>query len=100
MRYLSWNCRGIRNSRTVQELRKLVKQEDPDLIFLMETKVETKQIDWLKMGLGMYGCAVDCVGLSGGLALLWKKDRDVTIQSLSRSHIDATVKAGDAGPKW
>lgn len=34
---------------------------------------------------------VDPVGRSGGLALLWKDDREVLIQNYSLRHISATI---------
>lgn len=34
---------------------------------------------------------VDCVGKSGGLALLWQNEAGVDIQNFSRRHINATV---------
>ena len=39
--------------------------------------------------------AVDCVGRSGGLLLLWKKEWDVMVRSFSRGHIDAEVVSPD-----
>lgn len=42
---------------------------------------------------------IDCVGKSCGLALLWKGDLCVSIQSFSNNHIDALVKEGDR-PEW
>jgi len=44
---LSWNCRGLGNLSAVRALKRLVKDEDPDILFLSETKrkaVEMKSI--------------------------------------------------------
>lgn len=38
----------------------------------------------------------DCVGKSGGLALLWNSETDIRVLAYSRSHIEAFVK-GDNG---
>jgi hypothetical protein len=43
--------------------------------------------------------AVDSVGTSGGLALFWKREVDVTLQSYSEYHIDTVVKEED-GLEW
>jgi hypothetical protein len=43
--------------------------------------------------------AADSVGTSGGLALFWKREVDVTLQSYSEYHIDIVVKEED-GLKW
>ena len=38
MSSLSWNCRGLGNPQTVDELVTLVGKKDPNVVFLMETK--------------------------------------------------------------
>ena len=40
------------------------------------------------------------MGWSGGLALLWKEDLKVDVQSYSDSHIDAIIGQGDDGQEW
>lgn len=46
----------------------------------------------LKFRLGLERClGVDCEGKGGGLALLWKKDVDITILKFSKYHIHALV---------
>ncbi len=37
---------------------------------------------------------VEPVGRSGGLALLWKEEKEVEIYNFSRRHINAIVKDG------
>lgn len=39
MDILSWNCRGIDNPTAVKALRDLVLQNQPQIVFLMETKI-------------------------------------------------------------
>ncbi|XP_073362164.1 uncharacterized protein [Aegilops tauschii subsp. strangulata] len=93
MSTLSWNCRGLGNPWSVQELRKVVKKEGPALLFVMETKIKGKKVEELKTSLGFSGCfAVDSDGLSGGIGLFWSRDVDVTLQNYSIAHIDVTVK--------
>lgn len=43
---------------------------------------------------------MDCVGKSGGLALLWKEDVGLEIQNYSRRHIHAIVKNSIGGQSW
>ena len=40
MSCLSWNYRGLGNPQTKDELVALIRNKDPKLVFLMETKVE------------------------------------------------------------
>ncbi|GLT72046.1 hypothetical protein SLA2020_440170 [Shorea laevis] len=58
----------------------------------METKLRQNKIQNLRIKLGMDGAfVVDCVGHSGGLALLWRAEVDITIQNYSRRHINVIV---------
>jgi exonuclease III len=92
MSVLSWNCRGLGNPGTVQDLHRLVKEKKPDLVFLMETKMINKKCDPIRIKLGFdYLFCVDCVGRSGGLILMWKDNFNVVIQNYSRRHINAVI---------
>jgi hypothetical protein len=52
---------------SVRELRSVLKQEGPSLLYIMETKILAKKIEDLRLALGFAGCfAVDSDGLSGG----------------------------------
>jgi hypothetical protein len=43
---------------------------------------------------------INCVGLSGGLALMWTSDVVVDLKSYSKYHIDVWVKESDQGQQW
>ena len=43
---------------------------------------------------------VDCVGKSGGLALLWGDEMEVEIQNYSRCHINATISSPNTQLAW
>ncbi|KAA3488687.1 reverse transcriptase [Gossypium australe] len=74
MKFLSWNCRGMGSPATIREFRQLLVANRPNIIFLCETKMSR----------------------SGGLALMWKEELDVAIQSYSKHHIDSIVKFRDS----
>ena len=98
MSTLAWNCRGLGNRRTVRALEKVVSSEDPNFIFLMETKLVVTKMDGIKEGLNRsQGLVVLSKGWSGGLALLWKKELKVSVQTFSDNHIDAIVDQGVTG---
>lgn len=40
------------------------------------------------------------VGKSGGLALFWKKDIKVEVQTFSERHIDAIISRGVGDKQW
>ena len=70
----------LRNPRTVNALVKVVKKEDPSLVFLIETKIPKTDLPEIKRKLDHFqGLTVPNVGKSGGLALLWKKDVKVEV---------------------
>ena len=104
MNTLSWNCQGFGNPRTVNALKKLVQAEAPSLVFLMETKLplkSMKRMSNIKHSLGLtQGLVVPSEGKSGGIALLWKPETNVHIQSFSRWHIDVVIDSGSRIGKW
>lgn len=101
MSALSWNCRGPGNRRTVHALEKVMSYEDPNFIFLMETKLLVSEMDGIKDGLKRsQRLVVPSKGQGGDLALLWKEELKVDIQSYSDSHIDAIVGQCEDGLQW
>jgi hypothetical protein len=94
MSLLSLNCRGLGNPQTVRELHILVKHEGPDVVFLSETRLELKNLDKIRVKIGMHGSqGVERTGTGGGLALLWKEGIQVTNLSHSSAHIDVTIQS-------
>ncbi|XP_042988702.1 uncharacterized protein LOC122316234 [Carya illinoinensis] len=93
MNCLSWNARGLGNPRGIRVLRDLIKKEALDIVFLQETHLTVRDFDRCKFSLSFVNClAIDRKGNSGGLALLWGKDFNLSILSYSKNHIDACVE--------
>lgn len=60
----------------------------------MKTKCNGQRIDKIRRKLGFhFFVVVDSIGLSGGLALLWKNEVDITVQVLSNSMLQITWKS-------
>ena len=101
MSLISWNCRGLGNLRTVKALQKVINKEDPAIVFLMETKSDLEWMgkvkEWCKF---KHGFIVPSQGKSGGLAMLWREEVRLDIQTYSSSHIDAWVHGGDDVGWW
>ena len=92
MSIISWNCRGLGNLRTVQELVDLVSTKKPKMVFLMEVKVGRNQVERVKNKIQFDGLfMVDSVRGGGGLALMWKEKDWVSLMSFSRNHVDVRV---------
>ena len=71
MTALAWNCRGMGSAPAVRALTNEVKNGDPVLVFLAETKASQRRIKGLQRKLGLtQGITVPSDGRSGGLAML------------------------------
>nr|GMC85790.1 uncharacterized protein LOC109184723 [Ipomoea batatas] len=101
MSFISWNCRGLGNQTTVQVLNDIVHTKRPVLLFLMETKLCSSKMEIIRTKVGFDNMfTVDCSGRSGGLALLWKKELNLTIVNHSRNFIDATINSVSSSSLW
>ncbi|MBA0817826.1 hypothetical protein Gohar_022187, partial [Gossypium harknessii] len=77
----------------VRELKQLLVANVPGILFLCKTKVHSNEFSRIQSRCRMGGClAVNSEGKSGGLALMWREDVDVTIQTYSKFHIDSLIK--------
>ena len=95
MSYLNWNCHGLDNLQTEDKLTIMVSNKDPKMVFLMETKVEKTTLERIGRKMQFANIfVVPQVNIVDGLALLWKVDCSVDVQSYSKNHIDAIVDHG------
>lgn len=70
-------------------------------MFLMETKLCSSKMEIIRTKVGFDNMfTVDCSGRSGGLALLWKKELNLTIVNHSRNFIDATINSVSSSSLW
>lgn len=73
--------------------------EDPNVVFLMETRLQVRQLEYIRLQTNMGGCVrVDRRGLGGGLALFWKSNVLVQLLSFSVGHINSIVTDPDKRP--
>jgi len=72
MRIISWNVQGVKKSQVIQEILFLKRTHKPNMLFILETMVNKKNILDIvpKMGLEHFDY-VETVNHSGGLAVLW-----------------------------
>ncbi|XP_050222303.1 uncharacterized protein LOC126672395 [Mercurialis annua] len=101
MKTFSWNLQGMGNPWTVRALKHYVRANDPDIIFLMESRLYLFELSFFKFSFSCYNYfVVDARGRSGGLILMWKKDVDINIASYSQNHIDFEYNCLNDGLKW
>lgn len=92
MKIQSWNCLGLGNPRTVNTLRQWCWRDRPDVVFLMETKIDASRVEKIRNKCGFVaGICLSSVGNSGGMALWWR-DINVVVSSFSSHHIEAEVR--------
>jgi exonuclease III len=66
MKFLSWNCQGLGNPKTVRVLKKLLTNYQPDLIFIMETKLLNPTFSFIKNMSDTYSVnSVNCSTIGG-----------------------------------
>ncbi|KAA3469443.1 reverse transcriptase [Gossypium australe] len=93
MKSLCWNVLGLGSPRAVRRLCFLVKQHNPHLLFLMETKLDKKRMEKVRRKCGfVHGIEVEAEGSRGGLCMAWKNDISVSLRSFSRWHIDVLIE--------
>ena len=101
MNILSWNCRGVGRSRTVQELVRLVRTYNPKIVFLSETRQCDERVRNLKWRLGLRNCLTSKGdGKGGGLGRFWDENLDVELLSIGEHHVDVLVKERDKDLIW
>lgn len=99
MKRTAWNCRGMGNLVAVCTLLDLQKQEDPDILFLFETKLKKQKIEVFRWKLGLTNMVCKpSEGKSGGLALFWRQGVEACLQSMSKYFIDVEIGRGTS--KW
>jgi len=102
MSLLSWSYRGLGNPQTVNTLKNFIRLEDPNLVFLMETKSNE---EWVKIVRNQCSFkdifVIPSDGLKGGgVALFWKFDIKVDVLNALLSFIDALIEGGDRIGCW
>nr|POF10544.1 hypothetical protein CFP56_45935 [Quercus suber] len=101
MSVLAWNCWGLGASPVVRTLTEVVKQKNPVVIFLVETKASIDRMKGFQNKLGFtQAIIVPSDGRSGGLALLWREGTDIRFKIYSHSYIDAVVDGEGSESPW
>ena len=74
IKILCWNVRGINDCAKRKLIKGVVRNQKPDLVCLLETKVKDVSLQLVKsVGVGRFlnWASVDARGAAGGLLLFW-----------------------------
>ena len=95
MNILCWNCRGLGNPQTVQELRDLIQAQDPLVVFLAETWLNKARLEEIKAQYKFKGLIeVSRISRGGGVAIFWKEGCNLSLDTYSPNHIDVIINKG------
>ena len=90
MKLLSWNCRGLSRPAAVRTLRRLIRDQSPDILFISETKSSPPQVSATLNRLGFFLMnQVAATGASGGLVLTWRLGIDLECFVTNKNNISA-----------
>ena len=93
MSLLCWNCRRLGNQQTENQLANMVWAKDPSVVFLIETWTDEERLNRVQDRLKFKHKFIALRrNKSRGLVIFWKEDFDLTIETFSKNHIDATIK--------
>lgn len=83
---------GAWEPRTVLKLCHLVREKRPAIVFLMETKVQHKSMERIKLKLRlMHGLMINPIRLKRGLEILWDQANDLEVINYSSFHIHTKI---------
>jgi exonuclease III len=101
MKFLSWNCRGLANISTIRSLRAIIRLNNPDVIFLSETKTAATITTSIMLQLGFtHLVQAPPPFFRGGILLAWKHDVNLASFFVSPDIICASCLSVDSNVKW
>jgi exonuclease III len=96
MSILSWNCRGLGQPSTVQELSLPVRKYCPKIVFISETRQQKSRVLNLRFRLGYKNAfVVDRKGKVEGLVIYWNESTNLSIMSYGSHYIDTLIWDND-----
>lgn len=71
---LTWNCRGLGQPLKINAMKDIIKQEQPEIILLQETKLGGTDMDSIITRIINYqGVIVHSLGASSGMETMWNQ---------------------------
>ncbi|CAL1410545.1 unnamed protein product [Linum trigynum] len=97
MRLLSYNCRGLGNTRAVRSITSLLRQVSPQVVFLMETKQLREENEKTRVEMGFkfgtsWPCDTSRGGRARGISLWWKEEINAQVMNVDGHFIDLRIE--------
>ena len=100
MKLLSWNCRGIGQPRTVQEMMHLMQVHHPSVVFIFETRQNSTKVHKVRMRLGLKHCLLhDGKGKGACIALYWDDSVEIKKLAIGPRYINVLIR-GNPKEQW
>ncbi|KAL4638862.1 hypothetical protein ACB092_03G177400 [Castanea dentata] len=102
MNIIIWNCRGALKPSFQTHVQEMVRNHDPAILVLMETKVGGERAREI-LGMLPFDNALhmDTIGYTGGLWMLWNSDRvEVTSLASTEQEIHTIIKVMNSNSCW
>ena len=92
MSVLVWNCRGLGNLRTEDQLADFVWEKDPFVVFLAETWIDKARLEQVQRRIQFKNLfVVPRCNKARGLAILWKEGFPLEVVKYSKNYIDFVI---------
>ncbi|KAK9715987.1 hypothetical protein RND81_06G204000 [Saponaria officinalis] len=96
MKIFSWNCQGLGNPLTVSTLCDWCWKESPNIVFVMETMISSKELEKIRNKCGFTnGMCLSSRGRSGGLGFWWK-DVDANLITYDKNYVAVEINNVEA----
>ena len=100
MSLLLWNCRGLGNSHTKNELVRLIQTKDPFVVFIAETWANEARLDRTLSKINFdQKWVAPRLNRGSGLVLFWKNSINIDVVDSYRYFIDMIIN-GNSDNAW
>ena len=101
MKLLSWNCRGFAWAAAIQKFKGLLRDVNPDCIFLSKTKIPKRKISPLLTQLGFVNIVyINPIRKAGGLCFAWKNGLDIEPLYSNNNLINVIIFSDPPNTPW
>uniref|UniRef100_A0A2N9F0P5 Reverse transcriptase domain-containing protein n=1 Tax=Fagus sylvatica TaxID=28930 RepID=A0A2N9F0P5_FAGSY len=92
---------AFKRLKAVRELLLLIKEKGPSILFLSETRLDSRRVEFLRVLIKYkYAFCVSRLRTGGGLALFWNDEVELRVNTYSKNHIDSNVVVTDSGKEF